>query len=123
MMRSLNASLIIVILLLCIMGAAACSPASSLVILESNLAVNEFTADITESTAAVDGVVVNEGIWPVENCEVVAEFYDYQGNKIASNSYALPKLGSRQTAHFKIELKGNKAWNVARCSVSINKMK
>lgn len=122
-MRTVSAPLLIVITLIGIVGVTACSPLSSLVILDSKLVVNEFTADIDESTAVVEGVIANEGIWSVENCEVVAEFYDYQGSKIASSSCDLPKLGSWETAHFKIELKGNKVWRVARCSISVNEMK
>jgi len=118
-MRTKRVLLIIVALIVYLPVVTACSPQSSLVIVQSNLSVNEFTADKNQSTAIVSGVVTNQGIWPVQNCAVVADFYNYEDRKVATNTYILQKLGPGQTQQFDIKFSGYEAWNVARCNLSI----
>ena len=62
----------------------ACSPDAQLQVLQHNITINEFTADAAQSVATVKGVIKNQGIWPVQNCTVIADFYDYQGYKIGT---------------------------------------
>lgn len=118
-MRTKLVLLIVVALVACLPAITACSSRSSIIVVESNLSVTEFTADINQSTAIVSGVVTNQGIWPVQNFVVVADFYDYQGHKVATNTYLLQKLGPGQTQQIDIKISGREAWNVASCNLSI----
>jgi len=97
----------------------ACSPESQLQVLQHNITINEFTADAAKSVAIVKGVVKNQGIWPVQNCMVIADFYDYKGYKIGTYTDTLQRLEPGQASDFKIELRGSEAWKVATCSVSV----
>jgi hypothetical protein len=118
-MRKKRVLLIAAALIACLSAIMACSPQSTLVVVQSNLSVNEFTADINQSTAIVSGVVTNQGIWPVQNCVVVADFYNYQGHKVAANTFKLQKLEPGQACQFDIKVSGRETWDVARCNLSI----
>ena len=97
----------------------ACSTDSQLQVLQHNITINEFTADAAQSVATVKGVVKNQGIWPAQNCMVIADFYDYRGYKIGTYTDTFQKLEPGQTCGFKIELKGPEAWKVAMYSLSV----
>lgn len=97
----------------------ACSADSQIQVLQHNITINEFTADAAQSVATVKGVVQNQGIWPVQNCTVIADFYDYQGYKIGTCSESLQRIDPGQSADFKVEMKGSEAWKVAMYSVSV----
>jgi hypothetical protein len=97
----------------------ACSPDSQLQVLQHHITISEFTADATQSVATVKGVVKNQGMWPTQNCTVIADFYDYKGHKIGTHTAALQRLEPGQAGDFKVELKGSEAWKVATYSVSV----
>ncbi len=97
----------------------ACSPESQLQVLQHSITVNEFTADAAQSIAAVNGAVRNQGIWPIQNCAVIVDFYDYQGYKIETNKETLQRLEPGQVCEFSVELKGTGAWKVATYRVSV----
>lgn len=97
----------------------ACSPESQLQVLQHNIIIDEFTADAAQSVATVKGVVKNQGMWPVRNCTVIADFYDNKGQKIGTYKDTLQTLGPGQAGNFKVELKGSEAWKVATYSVSV----
>jgi hypothetical protein len=108
-----------VALIACLSAIMACSPRSSLIVVQSNLSVNEFTVDISQSTAVVSAVVTNQGIWPVQDFVVVADFYNYQGQKVASNTYLIQKLEPGLARQVDIKISGREAWDVASCNLSI----
>lgn len=118
-MRTSLALLVLPALILFSSVFVACSPGSHLQVLQHNITVNEFTADAAQSVATVKGIVKNQGIWPVQSCTVIADFYDYKGYKIGTYSDTLQRLEPGQTCDFKVELKGTEAWKVATYSVSV----
>ena len=121
-MRDMRTSLALLVLPALILFSSvfvACSPGSHLQVLQHNITVNEFTADAAQSVATVKGIVKNQGIWPVQSCTVIADFYDYKGYKIGTYSDTLQRLEPGQTCDFKVELKGTEAWKVATYSVSV----
>jgi hypothetical protein len=118
-MRTSLALLVLPALILFSSVFVACSPGSHLQVLQHNITVNEFTADAAQSVATVTGIVKNQGIWPVQSCTVIADFYDYKGYKIGTYSDTLQRLEPGQTCDFKVELKGTEAWKVATYSVSV----
>jgi len=98
---------------------SACLPTPQVQILEHSITVNEFTADIGQSTAVVRGVVRNQYVWPVQNCVVTVDFFDYQGGKIGTYSDTLSRMEPGQAWNFKVELKGAEAWKAAWYRISI----
>jgi hypothetical protein len=97
----------------------ACSPESQLQVLQHNITISEFTADAAQSVATVKGIVKNQGMWPTQNCTVIADFYDYKGHKVGTRTDTLQRLELGQAGDFKVELKGYEAWKVATYSVSV----
>ena len=102
-MRDMRTSLALLVLPALILFSSvfvACSPGSQLQVLQHNITVNEFTADAAQSVATVKGVVKNQGIWPVQNCTVIADFYDNKGYKIGTYSDTLQRLEPGQSSDF-----------------------
>ncbi|MCX6007488.1 MAG: FxLYD domain-containing protein [Chloroflexi bacterium] len=118
-MQTSSLQLVLPALLLFSSVLVACSPESQLQVLQHNITINEFTADTAQSVATVKGVVKNQGIWPVQNCIVTADFYDYKGYKIGTYTDTLQRLDPGQACDFKVELKGTDAWKVATYKVSV----
>jgi hypothetical protein len=106
--------------LLCIFtaGAAACITGSELQVTEHNITVDEFTGDMTQSSAVVSGAARNTGNWNIRDSKVSVSFYDYKGNVLGVISDSKPLLGPGETWNFRVELKGKSAWDVARYTIS-----
>lgn len=101
-----------------LMMALACISGNELQVVEHRIAVQEYTGDITQSSAVVSGVAINTGRWNIRDCKVLVSFYDYSGNVLGVMSDSKPLLGPGESWAFKIVLKGKDAWNVARYSIA-----
>jgi hypothetical protein len=118
-MRTSLALLVLPALILFSSVFVACSPASQLQVLQHNITINEFTADAAQSVATVKGIVKNQGIWPIQSCTVITDFYDYKGYKIGTYTDTLQRIEPGQACNFMVELKGADAWKVATYSISV----
>jgi hypothetical protein len=117
-MSSRSVVLSLTILFLTFPIAAGCAFGQPIQILDHSIAVQEFTADATESVAVVEGAARNMGNWPIENCTIDVTFYDYQGIKLGTYSELRPRLEAGEVWNFKVQLKGRDAWKVARYTIS-----
>jgi hypothetical protein len=97
----------------------ACSPITAVRVIKHNIAVAEFTADVTQSAAVVEGQAQNTQLWPLDGCRICVIFYDYQGNSLGMISDSIKRLEPGQVWNFRMELKGGDAWKVARYDISI----
>jgi hypothetical protein len=97
---------------------AGCTPGTGFQVIEHNIVVSEYAADEAQSVAVVRGVARNTGAWPLEGCGVGVTFYDYEGNKLDVCSSSCKRLEAGENCNFKVELKGQGAWKVARYSLS-----
>ena len=97
----------------------ACSPVTAVRVIKHDITVAELTADVTQSTAIVEGQAQNTLPWPLEGCRICVTFYDYQGNSLGVVSDSMKRLEPGQVWNFRAALKGGDAWKVARYDVSI----
>ena len=104
--------------LILLAGTTGCADAADFQVIEHNIVVSEYTADVTQSVAVVRGVAANTGAWPLESCGVSVTFYDFAGNKLDECSSSCKRLGPGENWSFNVELKGQQAWKVARYSLS-----
>lgn len=118
MMKTSVLNFIVVLSLLSVLTGS-CNEGNSLQIIEHSIVIQEFTGDITQSSAIVTGVVKNMGYWKVNRCSVAANFYDIAGNTVAILTDNRTGLESGESWNFKIVLKGQDAWKVARYSLNI----
>jgi hypothetical protein len=107
------------VLLVILLLSAACSPVSAVKIIKHEIVVSEFTADISQSTAAVEGQAQNVLLWPLGNCKICVNFYDYAGNSLGVFSDNIGRLEPGKVRDFKVALKGGDAWKVARYDVYV----
>ncbi len=106
-------------LLVILLGLMACSVVNDVKIIKHEIVVAEFTADISQSAATVEGQAQNMFWWPIENCKICVTFYDYTGNSLGVLSDSIERLGPGRVWNFKVSLKGGDAWKVARYDISI----
>jgi hypothetical protein len=104
------------ILLLCL---PACSPVNAVKIIKHDIVVAEFTADVSQSTATVEGQAQNTFLWPLDNCKICVTFYDYTGNSLGIFSDSIERLEPGQVWNFSAVLTGGDAWKVARYDISV----
>ena len=97
----------------------ACSPVNGIRVVKHDIQVAEFTADVTQSAATVEGQAHNTLPWPLDNCKICVTFYDYGGNSLGVFSDGIKRLEPGQVWDFRVTLKGSDAWKVARYDVSI----
>lgn len=90
-----------------------CTSGPNLQIIEHSIAVREFTADTSQSTATVKGVAENIGDRPADKCSISVTFYDYQGGIVGTKEELKERISPGEVWNFTIELKGKEAWNVA----------
>lgn len=107
---------VLLIMLLCVM---ACSPVNAVKIIEHEIVVAEFTADVSQSTATVEGRAQNTLLWPLDNCKICVTFYDYAGNSLGLLSDSIERLEPRQVWSFSVVLRGGDVWHVARYDISV----
>jgi hypothetical protein len=88
-------------------------------VIDQKFEVNEFTADVWQSTASVTGTVVNRGLLTANNVAVTVDFYDGQGARLGTFSNRKDHLGPGQSWHFRVEMKGADVWKVARFQLNI----
>jgi len=118
-MRSSRRLLFLLLLLIpCI---NACSPASAIKVIKHNIQVSEFTADVAQSSATVEGQARNTLLWPVDECRLCVTFYDYEGKSLGTYSNSLKRLEPGQVWNFRVALNGSDAWKVARYDISMCK--
>lgn len=103
-----------------VITSVACAGGNELQIVEHYIAVQEYTGDITQSSAVVSGTARNTGRWNINNCRVSASFYDNKGNVLGVRSDSKSLLSPGESWEFRIELKGKDAWYVARYSLSVS---
>ena len=97
----------------------ACSPATAVRVIKHDITVAEFTADVTQSTAIVEGQAQNTLLWPLAECRICVTFYDYEGRSLGVFSDSIKRLESGQVWNFRVVLNGSDAWKVARYDMSI----
>jgi hypothetical protein len=88
-------------------------------VIKHDIKVAEFTSDVTQSSAIVEGQAQNTLLWPVDECRLCVTFYDYQGNSLGVISDSVKRLEPGQMWNFRAALNGSDAWKVARYDVSI----
>ena len=97
----------------------ACSPITAVRVIKHDIQVSEFTADVTQSTATVEGQAQNTLLWPLDECRICVTFYDYGGNSLGVFSDSIKRLEPGQVWNFRVALNGGDAWKVARYDISI----
>jgi hypothetical protein len=97
----------------------ACSPLTAVKVIKHDITVAEFTADVTQSAAIVEGQAQNTLLWPLSECRICVTFYDYEGNSLGIFSDSVKRLEPGQLWNFKVTLNGSDAWKVARYDISI----
>lgn len=107
-----------VLLGICAILVTGCISGTELQVIEHNIAVQEFSGDITQSSATVSGTASNTGNWNIRDGKVSVSFHDYKGNVLGVISDSRPLIGPGESWTFKMVLKGKDAWNVARYSIS-----
>jgi hypothetical protein len=113
---SLRLILLSLILIPCL---SACSPVNGVKVIKHDIQVAEFTADVTQSAAIVEGQGQNTLLWAVDDCRICVTFYDYAGNSLGVFTDGIKRLEAGQVWNFRVALKGGDAWKVARYDVSI----
>ena len=98
--------------------AVACITGNELQVMEHNIVVQEYTGDVTQSSAVVSGTATNMGNWNIRDGKVSVSFYDYKGNVLGVISDSKPIITPGETWNFRIELKGKSAWSVARYTIN-----
>jgi hypothetical protein len=106
------------LLLIMLLYLPACSPASAVKIIKHEIVVTEFTADVSQSSATVEGQAQNILVWPIDNCKICVTFYDYAGNSLGVFSDSIGRLEPGKVWNFRIALKGGDAWKVARYDIT-----
>lgn len=101
-----------------LIATAGCSTGSELQVTEHKINVEEFTGDVTQSSAVVSGTARNTGGWAIKDGRVSVSFYDYKGNVLGVISDSRPVLEPGEAWNFRIGLKGKDAWRVARYNIS-----
>jgi hypothetical protein len=106
--------------MLCIFvaGAASCITGNELNVTEHHIAIEEYTGDMTQSSAAVSGAAQNTGNWNIRDAKISVSFYDCKGNVLGVLSDSRPLLGPGEIWNFRVELKGKNAWSVARYTIT-----
>jgi hypothetical protein len=99
----------------------ACSPVNAVRVIKHDILVAEFTADVTQSAATVEGQAQNTLWWPIDECRICVTFYDYGGNSLGVFSDSIKRLEPGQVWNFKVVLNGSYAWKVARYDISVCK--
>jgi hypothetical protein len=97
----------------------ACSPVNGVRVVRHDIQVAEFTADVTQSAATVQGQAQNTLLWARDDCRICVTFYDYGGNSLGVFSDSIKRLEPGQVWNFRVELKGADAWKVARYDISM----
>jgi hypothetical protein len=113
--RLISLSLILIVCL------SACSPVNAVRVIKHEIQVAEFTADVTQSVAAVEGQAQNTLWWPLDDCRICVTFYDYGGNSLGVFSDGIKRLEPGQVWNFRVALNGSDAWKVARYDISVCK--
>jgi len=111
-------SVITLALVLCFSTFSLIACQSALQITQQRIEVNEFTIDPAQSYAAVSGVLENRGWFAAGNVLVAVNFYDSQGNKVGASSAMKERLEAGQVWDFKVVMRGEDAWKVARYELS-----
>lgn len=104
------------IVLICL---PACSSVNAVKIIKHEIVVAEYTADVSQSTATVEGQAQNTFLWPLGYCKICVTFYDYAGNSLGVFSDSIERLESGQVWNFSVALTGGDAWKVARYDISV----
>ncbi len=107
---------IVLVLLLVI---PACGAVAALKVTKHNIMVTEYTADMSQSAAIVEGQAQNTLPWPLDKCKICVTFYDYEGKSLGVFSDSIERLDPGQVWNFRVGLKGGDAWKVARYDVSV----
>ncbi|MFA5079883.1 MAG: FxLYD domain-containing protein, partial [Dehalococcoidia bacterium] len=76
-------------------------------------------ADVAQSSATVEGQAQNMLAWPLDNCKICVTFYDYAGNSLGVYSDSIGRFEPGKVWSFKIALRGNDAWKVARYDITV----
>ena len=97
----------------------ACSSINAVRVIKHDILVAEFTADVSQSAATVEGQAQNTLLWPLDKCRICVTFYDYEGNSLGVYSDSIKRLEPGQVWNFRVALKGGDAWKVARYDISI----
>ena len=114
----LNISLTVLLLML-VLCVHACSPAAAVKVIKHDIRVAEFTGDMAQSTATVEGQAQSTLGWSLDGCKICVTFYDYDGKSLGVFSDSIKRLDPRQVWNFRVVLKGNDAWKVAWYDISI----
>jgi hypothetical protein len=98
---------------------AACTSASNLQIIDSQLTAREFTGDlnIKSSMAVVSGTAKNSKDSLIKSCVISVTFYDAQRNNIGVASASRQSLDAGKTWNFNVQLTSSDAWKA--CSYDI----
>jgi hypothetical protein len=117
MPRKILISLIMPLAIACLLSTS-CASGPHLQIVEHSIAVREFTADTSQSTATVTGVAENVGDRPAKKCNISVTFYDYQGGVVGTKEAIKEQMSPGEIWNFTIEIKGKESWNVAGYKIS-----
>jgi len=97
----------------------ACSPVAAVSVIKHNIIIAEFTADVSQSAATVEGQAQNKLLWPLDKCRICVTYYDYEGNSLGVFSDSIERIEPGQVWNFRVALKGGDAWKVARYDISV----
>lgn len=110
---------LILFLLILIPCLYACNPVNGVRVINQGILVAEFTADVTQSAATVEGQAQNTLLWPLDECRICVTFYDNAGNSLGVFSDNIKMLQPGQLWNFRVVLKGGDAWKVARYDLAV----
>jgi hypothetical protein len=89
-------------------------------LLEHTLAIHEFTGDHPKSTAVITGKAENTGDSPVSSVVITADFYNADGEVIATESATRENVAPYETWTFTIQTTGPDAWKIKRYDISVD---
>jgi hypothetical protein len=110
---------LILLLLILIPFLNACSLVNGVRVIRHDIQVAEFTADVTQSAATVEGQAQNTLLWALNDCSICVTYYDYGGNSLGVFSDSIKRLDPGQVWNFRVALRGGDAWKVARYDISV----
>lgn len=97
---------------------SSCTSKPALEVLHHSITVREFTADRSQSTATVTGIARNSSKSKINECCITVTFYDCQGTALATETAVKEQMAPAEVWDFKVVLKGEEAWEVARYTLS-----
>lgn len=89
-------------------------------LLEHTLAIHEFTGDHPKSTAIITGKAENTGDSSISNVVITANFYNADGEVIATESATRENVAPYEMWNFTIQTTGPDAWKTKRYDISVD---